>query len=233
MIKKKFIYCRELATFEANKSNISNEAIVFIEDVNCIYAHGRYFYCANEAFESKLGEYVTKEELSSTISELINGAPETFDTFKEIADYISEHGVEFADLVSDLNQLKEQVQEISESKQDKGNYLTYNLVNGSRKVITLNNADLINAHSNNEELENKVEVNGRAISLIQLNRWNVVDIGSPYTITNINVPDGGRVTVQEKSQSGPEANVIAYVSDVADAYSDLQEKIDEFGWEEL
>lgn len=83
----------------------------------------------------------------------------------------------------------------------------------TKKVITLDNDELINAQSNSEELENKVDVNGKAISLIQLNRWNVVDVGSPYTLTNINTPDGVRPTIQEKSQSGPEAHKIAYLSD--------------------
>ena len=83
----------------------------------------------------------------------------------------------------------------------------------AKKVITLDNDELVNARSNSEELENKVDVNGKAISLIQLNRWNVVDVGSPYTLTNINTPDGVRPTIQEKSQSGPEAHKIAYLSD--------------------
>ena len=83
----------------------------------------------------------------------------------------------------------------------------------TKKVITLDNDELINAKSNSEDLENKVDVKGKTVSLIQLNRWNVVDVGSPYTLTNINIPDGVRPTIQEKSQSGPEAHKIAYLSD--------------------
>lgn len=92
----------------------------------------------------------------------------------------------------------------------------------NEKVVTFDNAQLLNAKSNDEELENKVDVQGRAISLIQLNKWNVVDLGSPYTITNINTPKGQRPTVQEAGQSGPEANQIAYVSDVADLSNTLE-----------
>lgn len=98
-----------------------------------------------------------------------------------------------------------------------------------RKVVTLDNGELIQANSNNNELVDKVDVEGKAISLIQLNRWNVVDIGSPYTITNINVPDGVRPTVQEKSQSGPNANQIAYLSDIKALENEiktLKEKIE-------
>lgn len=92
----------------------------------------------------------------------------------------------------------------------------------NEKVVTFDNAQLLNAKSNDEELENKVDVQGRAISLIQLNKWNVVDLGSPYTITNINTPKGQRPTVQEAGQSGPEANQIAYVSDVAGLSNTLE-----------
>lgn len=91
-----------------------------------------------------------------------------------------------------------------------------------KKVITLDNDELINARSNSEDLENKVNVGGKSISLIQLNRWNVVDVGSPYTLTNINTPKGQRPTVQEAGQSGPEANQIAYVSDVAGLSNTLE-----------
>lgn len=92
----------------------------------------------------------------------------------------------------------------------------------NEKVVTFDNAQLLNAKSNDEELENKVDVQGRAISLIQLNKWNVVDLGSPYTITNINTPKGQRPTVQEAGPSGPEANQIAYVSDVAGLSNTLE-----------
>lgn len=92
----------------------------------------------------------------------------------------------------------------------------------NEKVVTFDNAQLLNAKSNDEELENKVDVQGRAISLIQLNKWNVVDLGSPYTITNINTPKGQRPTVREAGQSGPEANQIAYVSDVAGLSNTLE-----------
>lgn len=82
-----------------------------------------------------------------------------------------------------------------------------------KKIIVLSNAEQIVGQSNPDELEDKVDVSG-AISLIQLNKWNVVDIGSPITITNINIPDGVRPTVQEKSQSGPNAHKMAYLDDI-------------------
>lgn len=82
-----------------------------------------------------------------------------------------------------------------------------------KKIIVLSNAEQIVGQSNPDELEGKIEVNGK-IPLIKLNELNVVDIGSPITITNINIPDGVRPTVQEKSQSGPNAHKMAYLDDI-------------------
>lgn len=82
-----------------------------------------------------------------------------------------------------------------------------------KKIIVLSNAEQIVGQSNPDELEGKIEVNGK-IHLIKLNEWNVVDIGSPITLTNINIPDGVRPTVQEKSQSGPNAHKMAYLDDI-------------------
>lgn len=83
----------------------------------------------------------------------------------------------------------------------------------NKKIIVLSNAEQIVGQSNPDELEGKIEVNGK-IPLIKLNEWNVIDIGSPITLTNINIPDGVRPTVREKSQSGPNAHKMAYLDDI-------------------
>lgn len=83
----------------------------------------------------------------------------------------------------------------------------------NKKIIVLSNAEQIVGQSNPDELEGKIEVNGK-IPLIKLNEWNVIDIGSPITLTNINIPDGVRPTVQEKSQSSPNAHKMAYLDDI-------------------
>lgn len=129
---------------------------------------------------------------------------ESNDLFQPKGDYLTEH--QSLENYPTKDELK--------SEMDKTVQFTTSEYQGrTKKVITLDNDELVNARSNSEELENKVDVNGKAISLIQLNRWNVVDVGSPYTLTNINTPDGVRPTIQEKSQSGPEAHKIAYLSD--------------------
>lgn len=140
--------------------------------------------------DNKLSNYITKEEVS--------------EGYQVKGDYLTEH--QSLENYPTKDELK--------SEMDKTVQFTTSEYQGrTKKVITLDNDELVNARSNSEELENKVDVNGKAISLIQLNRWNVVDVGSPYTLTNINTPDGVRPTIQEKSQSGPEAHKIAYLED--------------------
>ena len=140
--------------------------------------------------DNKLSNYITKEEVS--------------EGYQVKGDYLTEH--QSLENYPTKDELKTEIDKTVQ-------FTTSEYQGRTKKVITLDNDELINAQSNSEELENKVDVNGKAISLIQLNRWNVVDVGSPYTLTNINTPDGVRPTIQEKSQSGPEAHKIAYLSD--------------------
>lgn len=125
-------------------------------------------------------------------------------------------------IVAEVSRATEKEAEIEANLASAVKFTTSTYKGRDKKVITLDNDELINARSNSEDLENKVNVGGKSISLIQLNRWNVVDVGSPYTLTNINTPKGQRPTVQEAGQSGPEANQIAYVSDVAGLSNTLE-----------
>lgn len=125
-------------------------------------------------------------------------------------------------IVAEVSRATEKEAEIEANLASAVKFTTSTYEGRDKKVITLDNDELINARSNSEDLENKVNVGGKSISLIQLNKWNVVDLGSPYTITNINTPKGQRPTVQEAGQSGPEVNQIAYVSDVAGLSNTLE-----------
>lgn len=125
-------------------------------------------------------------------------------------------------IVAEVSRATEKEAEIEANLASAVKFTTSTYEDRDKKVITLDNDELINARSNSEDLENKVNVGGKSISLIQLNKWNKVDLGSPYTITNINTPKGQRPTVQEAGQSGPEANQIAYVSDVAGLSNTLE-----------
>lgn len=102
---------------------------------------------------------------------------------------------------------------------DKEHIVTYtvNANNGDQKVITFDNNQIIGAKPNTDKFDEYVQEpvdNKTWVALIQLNKWNVVDLGNPYLPTNINTPDGKRVTVQEKSQKGYEAHEVAYLDDI-------------------
>lgn len=77
----------------------------------------------------------------------------------------------------------------------------------NRKAVELAKGDMLLCGGNN---------------LVQLNCLGIVDLGTPVSPININTPKGQRPTVQEAGQSGPEANQIAYVSDVAGLSNTLE-----------
>lgn len=168
-----------------------------------------------EEFEGKIGTIPTK------VSELENDS--NFQDESQVNAKIKEAEKANADaIVAEVSRATEKEAEIEANLASAVKFTTSTYEGRDKKVITLDNDELINARSNSEDLENKVNVGGKSISLIQLNKWNVVDLGSPYTITNINTPKGQRPTVQEAGQSGPEANQIAYVSDVAGLSNTLE-----------
>lgn len=154
-----------------------------------------------------ISDLATKEEVSSAVAAI--EIPEEYDDTEIKERLTALEGIDHGDFAT-----KEEMATALDEKQDKGKYLEYTEQDG-RKVVTLNNADIIGAVANEGELEYKYEATGWQ-SVIQLNRWNVVDCGSPRALFNINIPDGERPTVQEASQSGPEAHKIAYLNDVAD-----------------
>lgn len=163
------------------------------------------------------------ENVASSIETLNNNLVQAIETINNgIAAEVTNREEGDAKLQAAIDELAEKEAEIEANLASAVKFTTSTYEGRDKKVITLDNDELINARSNSEDLENKVNVGGKSISLIQLNRWNVVDVGSPYTLTNINTPKGQRPTVQEAGQSGPEANQIAYVSDVAGLSNTLE-----------
>ncbi len=167
-------------------------------------------YVENSSFIGVTNKTIENAQKIDTINEQLvlkadkNEIPTKVSELENDANYLTEH--QSLENYPTKDELKT---EINKTVQ----FTTTEYQGRTKKVITLDNDELVNARSNSEDLENKIDVNGKTISLIQLNRWNVVDLGSPYTLTNINTPDGVRPTIQEKSQSGPEAHKIAYLSD--------------------
>ncbi|MDE6284979.1 MAG: hypothetical protein K2M17_04465, partial [Bacilli bacterium] len=172
--------------------NDNEKKVVLTEDV------------ADEKYQPK-GDYLTEHQ--------------SLDEYAKLTDIVEYDDTDLKKRVETLEEVdhsiyaeKTDVEASLDTKQNKGNYLEYTDNNG-RKVITLNNNDIIGAIANTEQ-EGRFEPSQSWNALIALNKWNVVDLGSPHTKLNLNTPKGIRPTVQEKGQSGADAYEIAYLNDL-------------------
>ena len=85
--------------------------------------------------------------------------------------------------------------------------------NPNRKAIVLKNHDTILG----------TDTSGNTRSILMVNKWGIVDLGTTTLPINLNTPEGVRPTVQEAGQTGEEANKIAYLSDIDNAKGDINE----------
>lgn len=85
----------------------------------------------------------------------------------------------------------------------------------NRKGIVLENGDLILGK----------DLKGDTLPLVQLNRWGIIDAGSPKAPYNINTPQGERPTIQEAGQTGEQAYHMAYQEDLAHISEEINEKV--------
>lgn len=105
------------------------------------------------------------------------------------------------------------IERIDGEKVKWGKFPTSELPN--RKGIVLENGDLILGK----------DLNGDTLPLVQLNRWGIIDAGSPKAPYNINTPQGVRPTVQEAGQTGEQAYHMAYQEDLANISAEIDEKV--------
>lgn len=85
----------------------------------------------------------------------------------------------------------------------------------NRKGIVLENGDLILGK----------DLNGDTLPLVQLNRWGIIEAGSPKAPYNINTPQGERPTIQEAGQTREQAYHMAYQEDLAHISEEIDEKV--------
>lgn len=187
----------------------------------------------------------TKAETDERIQSIIGSAPEALDTLKEIAEAL-DNNPNFASTItneltkvnSEVDKIKSdmesQVESINQDITDINNAIESNIkpeleksvkyneftYNGStRKTIQLDNYDSISG----------LMTDGSGVNIAMVSKWDTVDLGSPSLPINFNTPMGVRPTVQERGQSGEEANKIAYVSDVEEvkeSVKSIKSKVD-------
>lgn len=184
-------------------------------------------------FNTSEGEQTSVVDLSSLVDtyvagngiELIeNGFSIKLDPSSESYLSVSEAGIK----VEGINEIKKNVQEVAANLVTVNENLASSIDAINKKAVKYEDV----ADSNLPERKAIVLKNGDVIlggnleggtsSLVQLNRLGVADFGSSSVPFNINTPKDVRPTVQEAGQSGPEANQIAYVSDVAGLSNTLE-----------
>lgn len=191
-----------------------------------------------------------ESQVDARIQEVVAAAPEALDTLKELADALGNDpdfaGTVTTELAKKANSIDVYTKEEADAKfitehQSLEGLATEKFV--EEQIAAISPVDLT-PYATKEEIEVQVKYkdipseqlpNRKAVelakgdmllgggnNLVQLNRWGIVDLGTPVSPININTPKGQRPTVQEAGQSGPEANQIAYVSDVAGLSNTLE-----------
>lgn len=194
--------------------------------------------------------YQSASQVDARIQEVVAAAPEALDTLKELADALGNDpdfaGTVTTELAKKANSIDVYTKEEADAKfitehQSLEGLATEKFV--EEQIAAIPPVYLI-PYATKEEIEGQVKYkdipseqlpNRKAVelakgdmllgggnNLVQLNRWGIVDLGTPVSPININTPKGQRPTVQEAGQSGPEANQIAYVSDVAGLSNTLE-----------
>lgn len=194
--------------------------------------------------------YQSASQVDARIQEVVAAAPEALDTLKELADALGNDpdfaGTVTTELAKKANSIDVYTKEEADAKfitehQSLEGLATEKFV--EEQIAAIPPVDLT-PYATKEEIEGQVKYkdipseqlpNRKAVelakgdmllgggnNLVQLNRWGIVDLGTPVSPININTPKGQRPTVQEAGQSGPEANQIAYVSDVAGLSNTLE-----------
>lgn len=220
------------------------EEIALLKDVQGIVIPTKVSEFENDA------NYQSASQVDARIQEVVAAAPEALDTLKELADALGNDpdfaGTVTTELAKKANSIDVYTKEEADAKfitehQSLEGLATEKFV--EEQIAAIPPVDLT-PYATKEEIEGQVKYkdipseqlpNRKAVelakgdmllgggnNLVQLNRWGIVDLGTPVSPINMNTPKGQRPTVQEAGQSGPEANQIAYVSDVAGLSNTLE-----------
>lgn len=220
------------------------EELALLKDVQGIVIPSKVSEFENDA------DYQNASQVDARIQEVVAAAPEALDILKELADALGNDpdfaGTVTTELAKKANSIDVYTKEEADAKfitehQSLEGLATEKFV--EEQIAAIPPVDLT-PYATKEEIEGQVKYkdipseqlpNRKAVelakgdmllgggnNLVQLNRWGIVDLGTPVSPININTPKGQRPTVQEAGQSGPEANQIAYVSDVAGLSNTLE-----------
>lgn len=194
--------------------------------------------------------YQSASQVDARIQEVVAAAPEALDTLKELADALGNDpnfaGTVTTELAKKANSIDVYTKEEADAKfitehQSLEGLATEKFV--EEQIAAIPPVDLT-PYATKEEIEGQVKYkdipseqlpNRKAVelakgdmllgggnNLVQLNRWGIVDLGTPVSPIKLNTPKDVRPTVQEAGQLEEEAHKIAYVSDVAGLSNTLE-----------
>lgn len=194
--------------------------------------------------------YQSASQVDARIQEVVAAAPEALDTLKELADALGNDpdfaGTVTTELAKKANSIDVYTKEEADTKfitehQSLEGLATEKFV--EEQIAAIPPVDLT-PYATKEEIEGQVKYkdipseqlpNRKAVelakgdmllgggnNLVQLNRWGIVDLGTPVSPINMNTPKDVRPTVQEAGQLGEEAHKIAYLEDVAGLSNTLE-----------
>lgn len=220
------------------------EELALLKDVQGIVIPSKVSEFENDA------DYQNASQVDARIQEVVAAAPEALDTLKELADALGNDpdfaGTVTTELAKKANSIDVYTKEEADAKfiterQSLEGLATEKFV--EEQIAAIPPVDLT-PYATKEEIEGQVKYkdipseqlpNRKAVelakgdmllgggnNLVQLNRWGIVDLGTPVSPINMNTPKDVRPTVQEAGQLGEEAHKIAYVSDVAGLSNTLE-----------
>lgn len=194
--------------------------------------------------------YQSASQVDARIQEVVAAAPEALDTLKELADALGNDpdfaGTVTTELAKKANSIDVYTKEEADAKfitehQSLEGLATERFV--EEQIAAIPPVDLT-PYATKEEIEGQVKYkdipseqlpNCKAVelakgdmllgggnNLVQLNRWGIVDLGTPVSPINMNTPKDVRPTVQEAGQLEEEAHKIAYLEDVAGLSNTLE-----------
>lgn len=181
----------------------------------------------SEDLETKAAELQDNINLKASQSDLEAYMSATDTKVSELEEKIGNVPTKVSELENDLGfqneaqvdgKIKEAIDAIPEV--DLEPYATKEEIEGQVKYKDIPSEQLPNRKA--VELAKGDMLLGGGNNLVQLNRWGIVDLGTPVSPINMNTPKDVRPTVQEAGQLGEEAHKIAYLEDVAGLSNTLE-----------
>ena len=163
-----------------------------------------------EALEQLVGEGTVDERVAAAVASIIDNSPETFDTLKEVADWIESHGEAAAALIERVSELESEVAAVDKKADDiyaaiqsiSGTYIEALFLNPIAYDNSLPIAEQIAALGEGDKLVIDADTDAVVSENIAINSDCVIEAEGVEFTGDITVADGTAVTVIGATFSG-------------------------------